>query len=128
MVQTVHCTDPHLPGGNIYAYQLDSAADFQTAWRNFNQWWKFLPACAGTTCPPTGVSRGMVNLSNPALPEADRQVLECGMQMPNRYNMVPAYALSFPTNDAFVIAQSAASTSFTALNDWLIRNPSTHSG
>jgi AAA domain len=128
LVQTVHCADPHLPGGNIYAYQLDSAADFQTAWRNFNQWWKFLPAGAETTCPPTGVTRGVVNLSNPALPEADRQVLECGMQMPNRYKMVPAYALSFPTNDAFVIAQGAASTSFTALNDWLIRNPSTHSG
>jgi hypothetical protein len=128
LVQAVHCTNPLLPGGNIYAYQLDSATDFQIAWRNFNQWWKFVPAGAGMTCPPTGVSRGMVNLSNPALPEADRQVLECGMQMPSHYNTVPSYTLSFPTNNAFVIAQSATSTSFTALNHWLTRNPSTHSG
>ena len=128
LVQAMHCTNPLLPGGNIYAYQLDSATDFQIAWRNFNQWWKFVPVGAGTTCPPTGASRGMVNLSNPALPEADRQVLECGMQMPSHYNTVPAYTLSFPTNNAFVIAQSATSTSFTALNNWLIRSPSTHSG
>jgi hypothetical protein len=127
LVQAMHCTDPHLPGGHIYAYQLDSAAHFQTAWRNFNQWWKFLPASAGTTCPPTGASRGIVSLTNPALPEANRQVLECGIQMPSRYLIVPAYALSFPTNYAFVIAQGSAGTSFNALNEWLIRNPSTHS-
>ena len=126
----MHCTDPRLAGGNIYAYQLDNAADFQAAWRNFNQWWKFLPAGAGTTCPPTGASQGMVNVSSTDLPEADRQVLECGIQVPNvsHGTLVPAYVLSFPTNDAFVIAQGAAGTSFTALNYWLTHSPSTHSG
>jgi hypothetical protein len=128
LIQAIRCVDPHLPGGNIYAFQLDNAVHFQAALRNFNSWWKFLPSAAGSACPPTGISGGMVSLSNSAVPEADRQVLECGMQMPSRYGVVPAYALSFPANDAFVVAQGSSTASFSELNNWLIRNPSTHSG
>jgi len=70
----------------------------------------------------------MISLSNTDLPQADRQVLECGMQVPSHDNIVPAFALTFPTNNAFVVAQGAAGTSFSALVYWLTRSPSAHSG
>ena len=124
LVQAVQCTDPGLKGGNVYAYQMDSSADFQAAWRNFNNWWKFSPGKAGKTCPPAGSAAGMVNLSTGQLPEAARQVLECGMLKPASGDGVsayqaPAYAWSFPANETFVVAMGAPGSSFFALDYWV---------
>jgi FKBP-type peptidyl-prolyl cis-trans isomerase len=118
-VQTVHCTDSGLPGGNVYAFQLDSVADFQTAWRNFNRWWGFLPASAGKTCPPKGTAEGIVSLGSALLPQTDRPLTECGMMKGSTNNTVPAFVQDYPTNDAFVIAEGAPSPSFSALVSWL---------
>jgi hypothetical protein len=119
LFQELHCTDPKLEGGNIYAYQLDSATNFRTAWHNFNQWWEFLPTSAATTCPPRGYAQGMVSFSNSALPSSDNQVLECGLLALSLNNTVPAYAWAFPTNNAFVITEGASGSSFSVLTSWL---------
>jgi hypothetical protein len=121
-IQTVRCTDSSLAGGNVYAFQLDSPADFQTAWQNFNQWWGFLPASAGKKCPPAGTSQGIVASGSTLLPLANRQLTECAM-MPSAGSRAPAFAWSFPTNDAFVIAAGEPGSSFSALASWLISPP-----
>ena len=120
LVQAMHCTNPLLPGGNnVYAYQLDSATDFQIAWRNFNQWWGFLPARAGKGCPPKGTSEG-IDTSGSELPLASLPVTECGMQTPSPGKVVPAYAWGWPTSYAFVLAQAAPGSSFAVLHSWSI--------
>ena len=120
-VQALHCTAPGLPGGNIYGFQLDSSADFQTAWRNFNRWWEFLPASAGLTCPPAGTSQGIVSWTQSDLAQVDRFVLECGIQVPSPNDVVPAYAWSYPTDDIFVVAQGRSGSSLIALALWAVQ-------
>jgi hypothetical protein len=119
LVQELHCTDPGLKGGNVYVYQLDSATNFQTAWQNFNKWWKFLPGKAGKTCPPKHAAFGAISYSNSVLPPSDYQVQECGLLalLPN--SAVPAYAWTFPTNNVFMIAEGGSGSSFSALASWL---------
>lgn len=121
LVLAMHCTAPELEGGNIYAYQLDSISDFQSASQNFNRWWNFPSTYAKGTCPPSGTAKGQKNLSGSDLPEADRVVLECGMYMIGARSMAPAYAMSFPANDALVIALGAPGSSYSALAYWITR-------
>ena len=80
----LRCNGPELSGGSVYAYQLDNATDYNTAWRNFNHWWGFLPARAGTTCPPKDAKEGIVTWTTADLPQASRPIQECGMQTPSR--------------------------------------------
>lgn len=124
LIQELHCTDPGLKGGNVYAYQLDSAINFRMAWQNFNKWWKFLPGNAGKTCPPKDAAFGTLSFSNSALPPSDNQVLECGLLALRPNSTVPVYAWAFPTNNAFVIAEGASGSSFSALISWLTQTPS----
>jgi len=119
LVQELHCTDPGLKGGNVYAYQLDSAINFRTAWQNFNKWWKFPPGNTGKACPPKGAAFGTLSFSNSALPPSDNQVLECGLLALRPNGTVPVYAWAFPTNRAFGIAEGAAGSSYSALISWL---------
>ncbi len=113
----VQCTDPGLPRGNIYAYQMDSSADEDLAWDNFNKWWEFLAQSAGATCPPrVGIQGIQVISSN--LPREDWQTVECGPQEVGG-QIVPAMALSYPASNAtFVVAQGAPGSSFAALVSW----------
>ena len=67
LVLELQCSVPELPG-TVYAYQLDSATDYETAWQNFNQWWGFLPARAGKGCPPKGASEGIDTSTASELP------------------------------------------------------------
>jgi AAA domain len=122
LVQELHCTDPGLKGGNVYAYQLDSALNFRTAWQNFNKWWKFPPGNAGKKCPPEGAAFGTISFSNSALPSSDNQVLECGLLALSPNDTVPVYVWAFPTNNAFEIAEGAAGSSFSTLISWLTRS------
>jgi hypothetical protein len=115
----VRCDVPELPGGNVYAYQLDNVTDYNTAWRNFNQWWGFLPSLAGTTCPPKGGKNGIVTWTTGDLPPDSRPVQECGMQKPSRGNTVPAYVWGYPSIGAFVLAQGAPGSSFATLHSWV---------
>jgi hypothetical protein len=123
LVLELHCNVPELSGGNIYAYQLDNASDYKTAWQNFNQWWDFSPAGASTTCPPKGAKEGIVTWASSDLPEASRPVQECGMQTPSPGKTVPAYAWGYPSIGAFVLAQGPSGSSFAALHSWVTPKP-----
>jgi hypothetical protein len=114
LIQGLHCTDPGLRDGNVYAYQLDNAADYNAAWQNFNTWWGFLPASATKTCPPTaGAPEGKVNLGLSA-------VQECGLlPLSADYYTVPAYAYGIPNSYTLVIAEARSGSSFSALTSWL---------
>jgi hypothetical protein len=122
LVQALHCTDPRLKDGNVYAYQLASAADFRTAWQNFNQWWGFRAGDAGNECPPTGESKGIITFGASDLAN-NAPVTECGRLTLSPGHATPAYAWTFPTNDAFVIAQGAPDATFSALVSWLNHHP-----
>jgi hypothetical protein len=119
----VSCIDPRLPGGTIHAYQFASISDFRTAWRNFNQWWKFPAARTGTTCPPKETSQGKQVFGNVEIPEAVRETVECGIQALSPGVKVPAFAWAYPTSNALVIAQGASGSTISALNSWVINSP-----
>ena len=123
LVQELHCTDPSLKGGNVYAYQLNSAINFRTAWQNFNKWWEFSPGNSGKACPPKDTAFGTLSFSNSALPPSDDQVLECGLLTLRPNSTVPVYAWAFPTNSAFVVAEGASGSSFSTLISWLTLTP-----
>lgn len=118
LIQALHCIDPILKGGEVNAYQLDNLTDFLAAWQSFNRWWNFPSAPAAATCPPSGTVKARKNLSSSEVPEADRQVLECGLLTLASGGSVPVYAYSFPGNNLLVIAQGSPSSSFTALDFW----------
>ena len=119
LILKLQCSVPDLPG-TVYAYQLDNAADYQTAWQNFNQWWGFLPASAGNGCPPKGASRGIDTSAGSELPQASLTVTECGIQVPSPGKPVSAYAWGWPAFHAFILARTASGSSFDALHSWSI--------
>jgi len=127
LVSTFKCVDPGLPNGTIFGYQFDSAADYGSAWRAYNEWWGFDASIAGTACPPTGgtVTSGTVPWSTRNLPARIDQVLECqtvGSGNGSSGQGEPAYTWSFPTADAFLVAQAAPGSSWQALNTWWENN------
>jgi hypothetical protein len=119
-VKIVQCTDPRLPDGNIYEYQFDNKTDFQTAWKNFNTWWKFRPNLAAHTCPPGSFAYGLVGGSAPGPPPADRQLSECGWISLNSTpsNPAPAYVWDYPDVEGFVIAEGGPGAPFSELVSW----------
>jgi hypothetical protein len=121
LVQALSCTDPGLSGGTVYAYQLDSAADFTAAFRNFNKWWGLDFAKAGTNCPPAAGQQGTVGWNDKFFPQRPNQSLECSM-VGSGSSAGPAYAYAYPTEDAFILAQAAPGTTFTALDTWWTNN------
>ncbi len=118
LVHTLHCADdPGLPGGNVYAYQLDNAADYEAAWQNFNTWWKF-PASVTKTCPPpAGAVEGMVSVGAETAEECAPLPLSAGVT-------VPAYAWPLPDGYTFVIAEARLGSSFSVLTSWLTHRTS----
>ncbi len=122
LVQALQCTDPGLPNGQVYAFQMDSATNFQSAWRNFNEWWGFDASTAGTSCPPSGsVSQGATIWRSNYFPARVSQTLECETTVSGNTTQ-PAYAWTYPTEDAFIIAEGALNSSFSALNSWWTGN------
>jgi len=115
LVEAVKCTDPNLPGGRIWAFQMDSAAHYQAAWQNFLNWWGFDLNTAQSTCPPSGQNgEGTVGWHNGYFPEIPNQSLVCGWVG----NGQPAYAWTLPTEDTFFYVQAAEGFPFSALNYW----------
>ena len=102
----------------VTAFQMDSSADYATTWQNFNHWIGHQPASAGSTCPPQGSSgQGTVPWSNKYFPQHGGQSLECGTYYSGS-TPYPAYAWSFPTEDAFMWALGNAGTSWSQLDTW----------
>ncbi len=117
LVTALSCGDSGLPNGTVYAYQMDSLTDYQTAWRNFNTYFGFDASTAKSTCPPgNGATQGDTTWYNNAMhfPSRQGQVLECQVVTGD----APTYAWTMPTQDAFIIAVGADGSSFKALNTW----------
>ncbi len=115
LVSALDCGDQTLPGGSVDGYQMDSSADYQTAWRNFNTWWGFDSSSAAQSCPPPGGSgQGSNGWHSNFFPQLQGQVLECEITNGG----APVYVWTMPTQDAFIIAVAADGTSFSTLEKW----------
>jgi serine/threonine protein kinase len=118
LIQALACIDPGLPGGNVYAYQANGPANYQTALLNFNTYYSFYVSTAGSSCPPAGSSQqaeGTTPWSDSYFPSRTGQVLECALD-----NSQPTYIWTLPTEDAIIVAIGA--TTFSALNSWWTKN------
>jgi hypothetical protein len=126
LVSALACNDTGLPNGAVSAYQLDSLADYNKTWQNFNNWSSFDVTTAGAACPPSGSgAQGITPWSNKtAFPQMQGQVLECWTGS----NAAPIYVWSMPTEDAFIIAIGADGSSFKALDTWWGNNASPANG
>lgn len=121
LVQALSCTDPGLPQGQVYAFQMNSFANFETSWQNFNKWWPFDNSTAGTSCPPPSGGHGIVSWNDKFFPSRTGQVLEC-QEVGSSVGSSPAYAWAYPTEAAFIVAQGAPGSSFSALDSWWTNN------
>lgn len=126
LVEQLNCYDSALPNGRIYGYQFDSSTDYKASWSDFNTWWPFKPA-SGSGCPPSsGHTQGTTPWndtgSNGAsyYPSVTGQTLECGFLGSN--DNQPAYAWSFPTEDAYIVALGNPNMSLSALQTWWANN------
>lgn len=117
LVQALACTAPGLPGGQVYAFQVNSHANFQTTWRNYNKWWGIDTRNPGPHCPPAPSGAGIVGFHNRFFPPRPGQVLEC-QTVGSGSKTQPAYTWAYPTEDAFIVAQGATGSSFSALDSW----------
>ncbi len=118
LVKALSCGDQGLPnGGYVQGYQMDTRANYETAWRNFNTWWGFDASSAKQSCPPPGNSgQGETTWYNDkgGFPTRQGQVLECQVVTGN----APVYVWTMPTQNAWLIAVGADGSSFSALNTW----------
>jgi hypothetical protein len=122
LVESLNCYDSALPNGRIYAYQFDSSTDYKASWSDFNTWWPFKPP-SGSGCPPSsGDTQGTTpwydtgSSGNGFYPATSGQTLECGFLGTNGNQ--PAYAWSFPTEDAYIVALGNPNMSLSALQTW----------
>ena len=126
LVQALTCTDPGLPSGYVYAYQVKTAADYQTTFANYNKWWGFDTSTAGSNCPPgnSTSAQGTTAWHDNFFPARDGQVLECEWVGTGSNLNEPAYTWTFPTENAFIVGQGAANSTFSALDTWWTNNAS----
>jgi hypothetical protein len=126
LVKSLNCYDSALPNGRIFAYQFDSSTSFKASWSDFNTWWPFKPP-SGSGCPPSsGDTQGKKSWNDTGSggssyhPSVSGRTLECGYLGSNRNQ--PAYAWSFPTEDAYIVALGNPNMSFAALQIWWTNN------
>lgn len=124
LVQALTCTDPGLPDGYVYAYQVRTAADFQTTWASYNKWWGFDTSSAGSSCPPGNSpgDQGTTGWHDTYLPARDGQVLECEWVGSGSTPTEPAYTWTIPTENAIIVGQGATNSTFSALQTWWTDN------
>jgi hypothetical protein len=124
LVTSMKCDDPGLPGGQVFAVQLDSSADYQTTWKSFNKWWGFNSGTADTVCPPTSSgssAEGVSGWHSNSYPHHTGQVVECET-VGSGSGAQKSYATSYPTQDAFIIAQAPHSWTYSQLQKWWENN------
>lgn len=118
LVTGLSCTAPDMPNGQIFGYQLDSTADYNQAWANYNTWANF-----GTSktevCPPTSGNDqgGPGEWWGPRFPQRAGQVLECFTSSSG-----PVYVWTYPTENTFIVAQPDKSWTFAKLETWWENN------
>lgn len=122
LTQAIQCNDPGLPNGSIEAYQMNSYASYRTSWANFNNWWGFASYSPGSTCPPAGSDRaqaeGTTGWYDLYFPQRQGQVLECEWTETGNTLDTPAYAWTFPSENAFIIAYGPQDSTFATLSTW----------
>jgi hypothetical protein len=122
LTQAIQCNDPGLPNGSIEAYQMNSYASYRTSWANFNKWWGFASYSPGSTCPPAGSDRaqaeGTTGWYDLYFPQRQGQVLECEWTETGNTLDTPAYAWTFPSENAFIIAYGPQNSTFATLSTW----------
>jgi hypothetical protein len=114
LVSALSCTDPDLSKGAVLGFQVDSKADYNTAWKNFNTWWGFSSGNAKEDCPPTGDAEGLEKWWSGAYPKTQGQVLECWIVKGN----APVYVWTLPSQDMFYYVSGGDNTTFKALDAW----------
>lgn len=119
LVTASKCADPGLTGSEVFAFQTSSSADYQATWQNYNKWLGFDPSSAGTACPPSGSQpQGITEWKPKSEAQYERnQVLECGT-LGNGGSSQVVYIWTFPSQDAFIVAQGAHSTTFSQIDAW----------
>jgi len=119
LVTAIRCLDPTLLGGEVFAIQSDSSADYKTTWRSYNKWLGFDASTAGTSCPPTSSNPQGVTEWKPKSESSysKDQVLECGT-LGTGSKSQPVYIWTLPKQDGFLLAQGAHATTLKALDSW----------
>jgi hypothetical protein len=114
LVKALDCIAPDMPNGQIFGYQLDSTADYNRAWSNYNSWAQF-GASATENCPPAAgdAQGGPEEWWGPRFSKRSGQVVECFTS-----NTGPVYVWTYPTEDAFIVAQPPKSWTFSKLETW----------
>jgi hypothetical protein len=114
LVKALDCVAPDMPNGQIFGYQLDSTADYNRAWSNYNTWAQF-GASTTENCPPAAgdAQGGPEEWWGPRFAKRSGQVIECFTS-----NTGPVYVWTYPTEDAFIVAQPPKSWSFSKLETW----------
>lgn len=123
LVKALDCTDPGLGKGQVlHAFQMDSQADFETTWQNFNAFYGIQSVDQVSTCPPPANKAGITPFYNPFFPARSGQVLECMMQTDSGNKQVPTFTWAYPSEDAFIIAEGTPGSSFSAMANWWIHH------
>jgi hypothetical protein len=118
LVTALTCTDTGMPNGQVFGYQMDSAADYNKAWANYNSWSDF-GTSNSVACPPaSGQSQGGPGeWWGPRFAKRAGQVLECFTS-----DTGPVYVWTYPTENAFIVAQPDKSWTFSKLETWWENN------
>jgi hypothetical protein len=116
-VASLACNDPGLPKGKVYAFQMDSQADYEATWASYSKVVGFTEASPGQACPPAKGGIGTTPTDSKAFPAHSGQVLWC--QMVDVGNgPQPVYTWTYPTEDAFFVAAGAPNSSLAAMDKW----------
>ena len=118
LVKADSCTAPDMPKGQIFGYQMDSTADYEKAWTNYNAWANF-GTSKSDVCPPTSGNDqgGPGEWWGPRFPQRAGQVLECFTSSSG-----PVYVWTYPTENAFIVVQPDKSWTFSKLETWWENN------
>jgi hypothetical protein len=117
LVQALSCIDPGLPKGQVYAFQVNSHPNFETTWQSYNKWRGIASLSPGPNCPPAPGGAGIAGFHNQFFPPRPGQVLEC-QTAGSGSTTQPVYTWAYPTENAFIVAQGAPGSSFSALDSW----------
>jgi hypothetical protein len=116
-VASLACNDPGLPKGKVYAFQMDSQADYEATWASYSKVVGFTEASPGQDCPPAKGGIGTYATNSKAFPARSGQVLWC--QMVDAGNgPQPVYTWTYPSEDTFFVAAGAPNSSFAAMDKW----------
>jgi hypothetical protein len=118
LVRALSCTATDMPNGQIFGYQMDSTADYNQAWANYNTWANFGTSSTDVCPPGTGQTQGGPGeWWGPRFPQRAGQVLECF-----KSDSGPVYVWTYPTQNAFIVAQPDKSWTFSKLETWWENN------